>query len=70
MSDFKSKIFEPLDNRVAQKILENEHRQSDNFLVLMEIVLWNRHGKSEKFSAIPFCETSVFPQKYLNILSI
>ena len=38
MSDFKSKIFEPLVNRVAQKIFENEPRQSANFWV---IVLWN-----------------------------
>ena len=41
MSDFKSKIFEPLVNRVAQKIFENEQRQSANFWVLMGIVLWN-----------------------------
>ena len=41
MSDFKSKIFEPLVNRVAQKIFENEQRQSANFWLLMGIVLWN-----------------------------
>ena len=41
MSDFKSKIFEPLVNRVAQKIFENEQRQSANFWLLMRIVLWN-----------------------------
>ena len=41
MSDFKSKIFEPLVNRVAQKIFENEQRQSANFWVLIGIVLWN-----------------------------
>ena len=41
MSDFKSKIFEPLVNRVAQKIFENEQRQSANFWLLTRIVLWN-----------------------------
>ena len=39
MSDFKSKIFEPLVNRVAQKIFENEQRQSANFWILMDNVL-------------------------------